>query len=91
VKQDIRRPSWATHAYYRDAILPLMREAMGCVTENEAHRQIKAGFFGMHPDDPELPSMGRMPQEQAGRLIEYAMIEAAQIGVILPDPRRKTA
>lgn len=83
------RPSWNTHAYYRSTILPLMRESMGCVSDHEAHRQIKAAFFGLHPDDPKLPSMAKMSQDEAGRLIDYAIIQAAEMGIILPDARKR--
>jgi hypothetical protein len=85
------RPSWKTHAYYRSKLLPLIREASGYITEAEAHRAVKAGFFEMHPDDPKLPSMGTMTQEEAGRLIDFAIIQAAEMGIILPDPERKRA
>ncbi len=80
--------SRATHAYYRKAIVPAIREYCGYENDHAAHRAIKAGFFGMHPDDPALPSMAGMTQEEAGRLIDYALREAAEMSLVLPDPRR---
>ncbi len=82
------RPTWATHAYYRTAIVPAIREECGYITDAEAHRAIKGGFYEMHPDDPRLPSMAKMSQEEAGRLIEYAIVQAAEMHIVLKDPRR---
>lgn len=81
------RPSLRTHGYYRSTIVPAIRENCGYLTDAEAHRGIKAAFFELHPDDPKLPSMGGMSQEESGRLIDFAIIQAAEMGVILPDPR----
>jgi hypothetical protein len=82
------KPSWLTHAYYRSTIVPLVREYCGYLTDNEAHAALKAAFYGLDPRG-ELPSMAAMDQETACRFLDFVIIEAAQLGLVLPDPRRK--
>lgn len=79
-----------THSYYRAAIVPGIRQHCGYESNHEAHTAIKAAFYGMHPDDPKLPSMAKMTQEEAGRFIDYALREAAELGLVLEDPRKVT-
>lgn len=81
--------SLKTHRYYRAVIVPAIREYCGYISDAEAHRHIKAGFFEMDPRDPKLPSMGQMSQEEATRLIEYALQKAAELSLVLPDPVTK--
>ncbi len=81
-----KRISHGTHKYYRAVILPAIAEYCGYDLENgEAHRSVKAAFYGMHPDSPELPSMAAMTQVEAGRFLDFAVREAAKMGLILPD------
>ena len=80
-------PTHSQHKYYRAVILPLIREHIGCESDAEAHRQVKAAFFGMHPDDPKLPSMAAMTQDEASRLIDYALRQAAEMSIVIPSPR----
>lgn len=82
------RPSWVTHAYYRKALLPIIaEEVIGCERTCEAHDQLKAGFYGLDPRGP-LPSMREMPQEEAGRFLDWVIRECAERGIVLPDPER---
>jgi hypothetical protein len=83
------RPSWATHAYYRASIVPALREECGYISDAECHRHIKAGFFEMDPRDPNLPSMAAMSQDEANRLIEFAWIQAGELGIRLEEPRKR--
>jgi hypothetical protein len=76
-----------THGYYRKVILPAIADYCGYDLDNgEAHRNVKAAFFGMHPDDPELPSMRTMDQETATRFLDYALRQAAEMSLVLEDP-----
>jgi hypothetical protein len=83
------RPSWRTHAFYRTAIVPAVRDYCGYERDTEAHRALKAGFYELHPDDPKLPSMADMSQEESGRFIEFAFRQCAELGLVLPDPARR--
>lgn len=82
-------PSLQTHRYYRQVIVPAIRDYCGYESDAHAHKAIKAGFFDMAPNDPRLPSMSDMSQEEAGRLIEYALRQAAELSLVLPDPVRR--
>jgi hypothetical protein len=83
------RPTWNTHAYYRSSIVPAVRDYCGYERDTEAHRALMAGFYEMHPDDPDLPSMADMSQEESGRFIAYAHRQCAELGLILEDPRKR--
>lgn len=79
-------PSVATHRYYRAVVVPALRDHCGYESDADAHNAIKAAFFRKDPRG-ELPSMGDMSQEEACRLIDYAIRESAEMGLVLPDPR----
>lgn len=74
------------HRYYRAVILPAIREYCGYESDALAHRALKAGFYDKHPDDPALPSMAAMSQDEASRFMEYALREAAEMGCVIADP-----
>ena len=80
------KPSLRTHRYYRSVVVPAIRQHCGYISDAEAHRHNKSGFFELHPEDPKMPSMANMSQEQASRLIEYAINQAEELGLVLPDP-----
>ncbi len=81
-------PSFQQHRYYRAVILPAIREHIGCESDAETHRQIKAAFYGMNPEDRKLPSMAAMTHEEASRFIEYALRQAAEMSLVLPDAEK---
>ena len=78
--------SHKTHGYYRSVVVPAIRQHCGYISDAEAHRHIKSGFFELHPEDPKIPSMANMSQDEAGRLIDYAIVQAAELGLVIPDP-----
>jgi hypothetical protein len=67
-------------------MLPAVREYCGYPTDWEAHRALKAGFYHMHPEDPRLPSMKRMTQEEASRFFLWVQMQAASMGLDIKDP-----
>lgn len=81
------RPSRRTHGYYRAVVVKGIRKYCGYSSDAEAHRAIKSSHFEMHPDDPNLPSMALLSQEDAALLIDHAIQKAAELGIYLPDPR----
>lgn len=78
--------SAATHRYYRKIIVPAIREYCGHESDDDAHKSLKAGFYDLHPADPKMPSMAEMSQEEASRFLEYALRQAAEMSLVLPDP-----
>jgi hypothetical protein len=78
------------HRYYRGVILPAIREYSGYESDALAHRALKAGFYDRHPDDPTLPSMADMSQDEGSRFMEYCLRQAAEMGLALMDPEPKT-
>lgn len=84
-----KKISHACHGYYRKVIVPAIRDHCGYEGDAEAHRALKAGFYDLHPFSPEMPSMADISQEEAGRFIDYALRQAAEMGLVLPDPARK--
>jgi hypothetical protein len=81
-------PSRRTHGYYRKVIVPAIREYCGHESDAEAHVALKAGFYKMAMADPQLPSMADMSQEEATRFIDWALRQAAEASLVLPDPKR---
>lgn len=75
------------HRYYRKVILTEYAKHAGFESLEEAHRAFKAGFFGMHPDDPELPSMKSMTREEATRFLDYSLRQAAEMSLVIEDAR----
>lgn len=76
-----------SHRYYRGVIMPAIREYCGYESDALAHRALKSGFFDKHPDDPALPSMAAMSQDEASRFMEYALRQAAEMGCVIADPQ----
>ena len=74
------------HRYYRHVVLPALQEYMGYESEYEAHRAVKAGFYGMREDDPRLPSMAHMTKEEASRFLWFAIRQAAEAGLQIQEP-----
>lgn len=72
--------------YYWGVIVPAIANHCGYLKTKEAHRALKASFYEMHPDSPDLPSMARMSREEATRFMEYARMEAAGFGLDIRDP-----
>ena len=86
----VTRPpiSLKQHGYYRKVIVPAIAEYSGYESHEEAHRAIKAAFYGVHPSDPKLPSMADMTCEEATRFIDFALRQAAEMSLVLHDPER---
>lgn len=80
--------STETHRYYRGVIVPAIASHCGYESHAEAHRAIKAGFYGMRESDRDLPSMAAMSKEEATRFLDYALRQAAEMSLIIPDPQR---
>lgn len=77
----------ATHRYYRAVVVPALRDHCGYESDAECHRAIKAAFFGVDPRNDTIRSMAAMSQDEASRMIDYAIRESAEMGLVLPDPR----
>lgn len=75
------------HRYYRGVVVPAIAAHCGYESHAEAHRAIKAGFYGMIESNPKLPSMAHMTTEEATRFIDYAIRQAAELGLVLPEAR----
>lgn len=75
------------HAYYRGVILGPFAEKAGYQNAHEAHEALKAGFLGLDPRGP-IPSMASFDKRQASDFLEYALRQAAEIGVPIEDPWR---
>lgn len=76
------------HRYYRAAIVPAIASYCGYESHAEAHRAIKSAFYGIPPNDPNLPSMADMPKEECQRFMDFALRQAAELSLVIPDPRR---
>ena len=76
------------HGYYRAVLVPAMRKHVGFESDADAHRHNKAAFYGMSMEDPNLPSMASMTDEEAGRFLAYVTREAAEMGLVMRDPSK---
>jgi hypothetical protein len=74
------------HRWYRSKIVPAYANHAGFESLEEAHRAFKAGFFDLHPDDPDLPSMKSMSKEEATRFLDYVLRQAAEMRLVIEDP-----
>lgn len=82
-------PSTEQFGYYRSAIVPGYARSGGFESHEEAHRHLKAAFFELHPNDPRLPSMASMSEEECGRFLSYIIRECAEIGIEIEEPRKR--
>lgn len=75
------------NGYYRGVVLPLMAEHCGYESHQEQHEDIKAAFYGVTPGE-KTKSMAAMTREERSRFIDYAIRQAAEMGIVIPEPRR---
>lgn len=86
---DKPRVTLPQHRYYRSTIVPAIAAHCGYESHQEAHSAIKAAFYGLDPNGP-LPSMADMSKEETMRFLDYALREAAEMSLVIDDPRRSS-
>lgn len=74
------------NGYYRGVVLPLMAEHCGYESHQEQHEALKAAFDGKDPREKQR-SMAEMKPEERRRFIDYAIRQAAELGLVIPEPR----